>query len=60
MQIAANWVISEKPTEELVLQTLLLEKEGLIIDHYRIQHKMISYVRDCHCIPKHWTLPQNV
>jgi hypothetical protein len=45
-------LMSGKPNEELDLQTLLSEEEGLIIDHYRIQHKVISYFKDWHCVPK--------
>ena len=45
-------LISGKPTEGLDLQTLPSEEEGLIIDHHRIQHKVISYFKDWHCIPK--------
>jgi hypothetical protein len=41
-----------KPKEELDLQTLPSKEEGLIIDHYCIQHKVISYFKDWHCIPK--------
>jgi hypothetical protein len=44
--------MSGKPREEIDLQTLPLEEEGLIIDHYSIQHKVISYFRDWHCVPK--------
>jgi hypothetical protein len=45
-------LISGKPKEELDLQTLPSEEEGLIINHYRIKHKVISYFKYWHCIPK--------
>jgi hypothetical protein len=45
-------LMSGKPKEELDLQILPSEEEGLIIDHYRIQHKVISYFKDWHCISK--------
>jgi hypothetical protein len=45
-------LISGKPKEELDLQTLPSDKDGLIIKHYRIRHKIISYFKDWHCIPK--------
>jgi hypothetical protein len=44
--------MSGKPKEELDLQTVPSEEEGLIIDHYRIQHKVISYFKHWYCIPK--------
>jgi hypothetical protein len=45
-------LMSGKPKEELILQTLPLDEESLIIVHYRIQYKVISYFRDWHCILK--------
>jgi hypothetical protein len=41
-------LMSGKPKEELNLQTLPLEEEGLIIDHNCIHHKVISYFKDWH------------
>jgi hypothetical protein len=42
--------MSSKPKEELNFQTLPSEYEGLIIDYYRIQHKVINYFKNWHCI----------
>jgi hypothetical protein len=39
-------LMSVKPRKELDLQTLPSKEEGLVIYHYRIQHKVISYFRD--------------
>jgi hypothetical protein len=39
-------LMSGNPREELDLQTLPSEEESLIIDHYRIQQKVISYFKD--------------
>jgi hypothetical protein len=39
-------LMSGQPKEEVDLQTLPSEEEGLIIDHYGIQHKVISYFKD--------------
>jgi hypothetical protein len=44
--------MSGKLREELDLQTIPTNEEGPIIDHYRIQHKIISYFKDWNCIPK--------
>jgi hypothetical protein len=44
--------MSGKPRKELDLQPLPSEEEGLIIDHYHIQHKGIRYFRDWHYILK--------
>jgi hypothetical protein len=35
-----------KVRKELDLQTLPSEEEGLIIDYYRIQYKVIRYFKD--------------
>jgi hypothetical protein len=52
--------MSGKTRKELDFQTLPSKEEGLIIDHYRFQHKVISYFKDWRCIPKHFTLLQIV
>jgi hypothetical protein len=44
--------MSSKPKEELDHPTLPSKKEGLIISHCHIQHKVISYFKDWYYIPK--------
>jgi len=45
-------ILSGRPRDQLDLNALPSDTEGLIIDHYRIQQKLNEYFADWHSIPK--------